>query len=1107
MKQTCYNLTKMKYFYVFLYFLLVPFGLFSQQNPHSFNPTQAKGLTFFQNQNQWDSSIKYRADLPGGFLFIKDNSLQYSFYDREAVAKNHVNSNPRESNAIPTDKNPQIIPAHSFEVLFENSNTISPQGKEVKNMRQSYLLGNDAEKWASEVPAYSEMTYPNLYDGIDLNFYEHKGHLKYEFVVSPLANTSAIQMKYQNAQSVTLDGEGNLVIKTTVNEVTELKPFCYQNIDGRVKEVEAHFQLTQNTLSFEFPKGYDKNHELIIDPELIFSTYSGAVSDNWGFSATFDDAGNVYAAGISFGVDFPTTSGAFQVSFAGQIDVVVHKYNATGTNLIYGTYIGGSEVEIPHSTVVNPSGELLILGTTASSNFPTSATAFDNTFNNPSPGTPISPLGGITYAAGSDLFICKLTAFGSNIVASTYLGGSGNDGLNYAATSLTTIRNYGDQFRGDIILDDSENIYITSTTQSTDFPTNNAFQNILSGVQDAVITKLPSDLSSLTWSTYLGGGAFEAGFAIKLASNQDVYICGTTTSTNLPNTVGAFQSSALGDDDGFVARFDNNGNLQRSTYLGTSQADQAFLLDLDDSDNVHIIGQTLGNYPVSTAVYSNPDGRQFIQKLDMTLSSNLFSTVVGSGRSTPDITFTAFLVNECGNIYLSGWGGTINSANGLISGSSTLNLPTTEDAFRSTTQGNDFYIMILEQDAKSLLYATFFGSADDSRGDHVDGGTCRFSKDGIIYHIACACSAGSGAGTTDFPTTSGVWSNINNSSNCNMAAFKFDIEALEPNFQILDAESLIAVDQGCLPSDIVLQYTGSPARSVEWELIGEGIIGTGTNLEYTFTTGGIKEIKVNITNPASCTKNASLSKNIEIFENALTVPEEVFMCAGQSVQLSANLAIDNAVSYQWTPSSNLDNPNIANPTLRDLEETTDYSVQVVDINGCEYQDTTTVTLIEEIVPNFSVPLKANCGEPLQVFFENNTNAERFVWDMGDGTIFTEQTPEPYLYDALGNYTITLRAITGICEVVSTVEVNVQDNTTPIANAITPNGDGLNDSFVLESREGYTLEIRNRWGSLVYESNNYQDDWGGDVPAGTYFYYVKAPSGIEVDCNGWIQVIK
>lgn len=1098
---------KMKHFYIFLFFFLLSIGVFGQQKPPSLTPSHEKGLTFFQNKNQWDSSVKYRADLPGGFLFIKNNSLQYSFYDQEAVGRHHVNSNPRQNRNVSPSQAPQTIKAHSFEVFFENSNKTQPEGKEIKSIRQSYLLGNNPDNWAGEVPAFGELSYPNLYNGIDLNFYEHRGHLKYEFIVSTTANPSEIKMHYQNAQNISLDEHGNLVIQTTINEVTELKPFCYQNIAGRVKVVEAYFHLENETLSFHFPKGYNKNYELIIDPELIFSTYSGSNSDNWGFSATFDDAGSVYAAGIAFGAGFPTTSGAFEVTFAGQIDVSIHKYNATGTDLIYGTYIGGNEVEIPHSTVVTPTGELIILGTTASTNFPTSASAFDNTLNNPVLATDISPLGGITYTGGSDLFVCKLTPFGSNIVASTYLGGSGNDGLNYTETPLTTIRNYGDQFRGDVILDNSGNIYVTSTTQSNDFPTNNAFQNTLSGQQDAVLVKFPSDLSGLTWSTYLGGNAFEAGFAIKLASNQDVYICGATTSTNLPNTTGAFQSNALGSDDGFVARIDNNGNLLRTTYLGTSQADQAFLLDLDESDNVHIIGQSLGNYPVSSGVYSNAGSHQFIQKLDKTLSTNSFSTVIGSGRPMPDITFTAFLVNECGNIYLSGWGGQINSNNGLVSGSSTLNLPITADAYRDSTQGSDFYIMILEKDAKSLLYGTYFGSTDDTRGDHVDGGTCRFSKDGIIYHIACACSPTGTSGSTDFPTTSEVWSSTNNSINCNMAAFKFDIEALEPNFQILDAESLITINRGCLPADILLQYTGSPVRSVQWELEGVGIIGTGDSLSYTFTTGGIKEIKVTINNPASCIQNASLTKTLEIFENSLTVLEEIPICPDEVTQLSASLTVDNTATYQWTPTTNLDNPNIANPTVSNLEETTDYIVQVTDANGCEFQDTTTVRLIEEIIPDFSVPLRANCGEPLKVFFENNTVADTFIWEMGDGTIFTEKIPEPYLYDGFGTFTITLRSLIEDCEVISTVEVNVQDNTVPIANVITPNGDGLNDKFVLENREGYTLEIRNRWGSLVYESDNYQDDWGGDVPAGTYFYYVKAPSGIEIECNGWLQVIK
>jgi hypothetical protein len=182
------------------------------------------------------------------------------------------------------------------------------------------------------------------------------------------------------------------VTTTTVNTVTETPPYCYQAVGNGPQEVRSQYVLRGNVLSFGFPAGYRRELPLVIDPYLVFSTYSGSFTDNWGFTATYDEAGNLYSGGIEFGNRFPVSTGAFQVNFSGQIDVAVLKYNPEGSQLLYATYVGGGGVEVPHSLIVNKADELVILGTTASTNFPTTAGAYDRQLSRGASADPLSYL-------------------------------------------------------------------------------------------------------------------------------------------------------------------------------------------------------------------------------------------------------------------------------------------------------------------------------------------------------------------------------------------------------------------------------------------------------------------------------------------------------------------------------------------------------------------------------------------------------------------------------------------------------------------------------------------------------------------------------------------
>src|SRR5688572_19679704 len=766
--------------------LLLTFGLVQAALAHQ-EPGRGYGpetsLEFVTNQNQWESAVKYSAALPGGRLFLKQDQWLFSFVDQSQFA-----GHGKPAAAKPATES-DLIRAHAYTVTFLKAN----KQAELKPVNptpgtRNFFLGNDPEKWASNVKAYEEITYQELYPGIDTRIYENHKKLKYDFLVAPKTDPQVIQMEYAGADKLYIQ-DGNLVIKTSVNTVTEQKPIAYQLINGKRKEVPCAFRLEGNILSFDFPKGYRKNLPLIIDPTLVFSSYSGATADNWGFTATYDSQGNMYSGGVVFflsGGTYPVTPGAYQVSPRGVSDIGIMKYNpnASGpSSRLWATYLGGFGAEAPHSLVVNSLDELLILGTTSSSNFPVTTSAYDRIFNS---GVFIDPLNfGSTdylqYSPGSDIFISKLSAAGNSLLGSTYLGGTNNDGLLRFTSPL--VRNYGDQFRGDIFTDGNDNIYIASSTSSLDFPVVNGFQSQYGGgFNDAVICKFSPNLQSLVWSSFLGGPGSDAAFSVQVDPQANIYICGGTTSNNLAQTTGAFKPTFTNGTDaveGFASKISNTGSLIRTTYIGASAGyDQTYFLQLDGSNNVYLLGQSATVYPSTPGVYTGSLGRQFIQKLNTDLTAGVFSLSFGSGASANkfDISPTAFLVDNCERIFVCGWGGIDNQLDIKYVQGNTFNLPVTGNARQLTTDGSDFYLMQLSQHGTTLEYATFLGGNSATSAEHVDGGTSRFDKRGFVYHAVC----GGCGGTNAFPTTPNAWAAQNgnaapgNSDNCNAAAFKFD---------------------------------------------------------------------------------------------------------------------------------------------------------------------------------------------------------------------------------------------------------------------------------------------------------------------------------------------
>jgi len=1068
------------------------------------NPPSTK---FIENKCQWNDEIQFLAHISGGSMHLLSGGFSYTFIDQQRMDELHDfgHRNENESSLASEIQ----IQGHRVQISFLGSNKQAiPQPFNKQPEYYNYFIGSDKSTWSANVAAYEGVLYANYYKDIDLKVYGFGANIKYDFNLAAGADPSQIKFKYAGIDQVDLI-KGDLVVTASKFTFYEKKPIAYQIINGEKIYIQCNYVLNGNQVSFEFPEAYDACYPLVIDPLLIFSTYSGSTADNWGSTATPGEHGTLYSSGVTnhnLGGTFPATPGAFQVNYGGAYDIAVLKYDSIGKQLIYASYLGGSSSESAHSLVINSQNDLLVLGTTSSLNFPTTTGAFDNSFNG---GTNESNV--INYDNGSDIFVAKISANGTQLLASTYLGGSANDGMNPNSSLL--VRNYGDQLRGDIISDKDGNIYVSTVTQSQDFPAVNSFGLTYNdGGSDALILKLNSNLSQLMWGAFIGGSSVDASHTIKLDYENNLFVGGGTASSDFLTTAGVYQSNFGGVVDGWFAKIKNDGSeILAATLTGTTAYDQVYFLDLDPNENVYVYGQTASpSFPTTSGVYKNPGSGQFLQKFNNDLSSLQFSTVFGAGRGFPDISPTAFLVSNCNNIYMSGWGGILNSALGFWQ-SSTLGMPTTADGFQKTTSGSDFYFIVLTGDASELLYASFLGG-NQSR-THVDGGTSRFDKSGIVYHAVCSgCRAlnPSEGPTSDFPTTVGAWSRTNNSFNCNNAAFKFDLSSLKARIQTNSVKlDMPGLNRVCLPDAIAFQNRSTGGKYYEWDF-GDG--GQLFKQDTTFITHAYKEpgtykVKLIAFDVGTCVGKDSTSTTVMVSRpQGFAGPDQV-MCFDAGARLIAT----GGVTYKWVNWDKTFTSTLASPLINPIEDD-GYVVSIADAIGCIKKDTVNIRVVPGVDLKFDFQKLYDCLNRPTIQVINLTDpVEEVFFDFGDGNT-SDLEATTHTYNADGLYPVRLLGIKESCIYENRIEVPVFELKVP--NVITPDEFPENNTFVIsyggKKLSSSTLTARvviyNRWGGKVFESKDYKDDWAGEnVEAGVYYYDIEVQG--EAACKGWVQVIK
>jgi len=841
----------------------------------------APRATFTENKGQWPASVLYRVMLPHGALFVERGAFTYVL-QKGGSAHHHGEAQTGHAH--------DPLVSHAFRVHFVGGHASSAVGGTRQGHYENFFLGNDTSKWGTGCGIFGEVVLNDVWPGIDLHIDGRTG-LKYELVVAPGVDPAQAKFRYEGHDGLELKN-GALVVNTKAGPLVEEPPISFQT---RGRTVESSYHLSNQLVSFDLGS-FDRTLPLTIDPTLTFASYSGSSGNNFGFTATYDASGHLYGGGIVFDVGYPTTLGVLDDSFnGGTIDVGISKWSTDGAALEWSTYLGGSGNESPHSMVVNDNDELYVFGSTGSSNLPTTPGCVDNSFGG---GPALTFIIGYGYDQpfGTDMFVAHLNTTATALIGCTYMGGADNDGINNAPELA---HNYGDSFRGEIIVDGAGNPVIASNTSSAGLPVPGGPQGSYGGgTQDGYCFRLDPLLATVLWSTYIGGLGADAAYGVQMDSDGELFVAGGTASSDLPMAGAPFQGSFSGTADGFIMRYGLGGTLIGSTFLGTSAYDQCYFVQLNTADEVFVVGQTHGNYPVTPGKYTVAGSSQFIHKFGHSLSTSSWSTRFGNGSIDQDLSPTAFLVSDCGQIYFSGWGGVVNSSAGNFN-STTTGMAVTADAFQSVTDGNDLYLMLLEPEAVGLNYATFFGGGLSA--EHVDGGTSRFDKNGTVYQAVCAgCQ-----NNDDFPTTPGAWSNMNNAAGCNLGVLKFD---LARGIAIISIDGPTTI---CTPGSAQFLNSSSGGNAYAWDF-GNGTTSTEMEPLVTYTTVDTFTVTMILSDNTGCYAPDTAS----LLVITLPLPDAQLdpvppLCVGLSAQLQAS----GGDTFEWIPTTDLDDPTIPDPIL------------------------------------------------------------------------------------------------------------------------------------------------------------------------------------------------
>ena len=656
-----------------------------QKFTQNFKQSQ-KQAAFQENKGQIvDQDGKIRTDIhyiynaPGLKVQFKANSWSYELYQLEQIDQQFSEATlqpemPEGFDKHSQPKNYNYI-AHRVDVLLPNANqNVKIQTENPVNYTENFYKEYTPEEGVTNVKSYKKLTYKNVWNNIDIEWVAKGTELKYNIILHPGANPKDIKMAYHGANALQLkDGKLETSVSFALesgiekNNLTESIPAVF-GADG------ANFTLHNNTVGFNL-QGWNNLSTAIIDPQIVWGTYYGGTSDDYGYGIAVDGSGNVLVTGETGSTSGMATTGAHQTTNGGGGDAFVVKFDSSGVRQ-WGTYYGGTSTDYGEGIVIDGSGNVYVTGNTVSTSGLSTTGAHQT-----------------TNGGNWDAFIVKFNSTGVRQWG-TYYGGTDSD--------------QGQS----IAVDGSGNVLVTGNTlSSSGISTTGAFQTTIGGNFDfdAFIVKFNSS-GVRQWGTYYGGTSTDFGDGIAVDGSGNVLVTGYTGSSAGISTTGAFQTTIGGNDDAFVVKFDSAGVRQWGTYYGGTSTDFSRGIAVDGSGNVLVTGITESSSGIST--------------------TGAFQTSYGGVFDAFIVKFNSSGVRQWGTYY----GGTSDdrgesiavdgSGNVLVTGNTLSSSGISTTGAHQTSYGGDFDAFIVKFNSSGVRqWGTYYGgtSYDDGRGIAVDG--------------------------------------------------------------------------------------------------------------------------------------------------------------------------------------------------------------------------------------------------------------------------------------------------------------------------------------------------------------------------------------------------
>jgi hypothetical protein len=618
-------------------------------------------LSFEPNVGQADPHVRFLVHGPGYTLFLTDHGM--------VVTAPHYAATSRSSRVTPRLSTPRVTSTSVIRLSFLGG-SVHPQFQGMSRLlgKVNYFIGNNPKQWHASIPTYARIVAHAIYPGISLSIYTHAGQLEYDWLVAPHADVSRIHLGVSGAGRLQIDSRGAVQLKGSAGSLIEGKPLVYQRVGGEVRSIPAHYRVRSHAIRFHLGP-YDHSLPLTIDPSLVYSTYLGGTYTEEGLATTVDSSGEQFVAGFTGSTDFPTHN-AYQGAAAspGIASGFVTEFNPSGSAVIFSTYLGGTLTTALVGIALDRYNDIYLTGGTFAADFPT-ANAIQSTKD-----------------GDADAIVTKMNPAGNTLLFSTYLGGSQFD----EGTSIA-VDHYG-------------YAYISGYTSSSDFHTANALYGTSSGGQDAFVAKIFPSGAGLSYSTYLGGAAFDEADGIAIDSAGDAYITGHTNSANFP-IANAAQGSSGGNSDVFLAKLNPAGSAMLfSTFLGGSGGDQSNAIALDPSGRVYVTGVTGStNFPTLTPYQASLG------------SGSVENAFVSRFTAAGVLSYSTYLGGTGNDI---GYGIGVDAAGAAtITGqTSSTNFPTQAAIQGTNAGGEDALVSRLSPSGSALLFSTYLGGTQNDAG-------------------------------------------------------------------------------------------------------------------------------------------------------------------------------------------------------------------------------------------------------------------------------------------------------------------------------------------------------------------------------------------------------